>query len=46
VRLGENASTTARQYTWERNARELKAILESVLRKKSGAGVPKLVQQS
>jgi glycosyltransferase involved in cell wall biosynthesis len=46
ARLGENASTTAQQYTWERNALELKAILESVLRKKSGAGVPRLVQQS
>jgi glycosyltransferase involved in cell wall biosynthesis len=45
-RLGENASRTAAQYTWDRNARELRAILESVLRKKSQAGLRSLAQQS
>lgn len=33
-RLGENAHKTALQYTWERNARELRTILEEVLRRK------------
>jgi glycosyltransferase involved in cell wall biosynthesis len=34
VRLGENAHETALQYTWERNVRELRAILEAALQKK------------
>ncbi|HKS67075.1 MAG TPA: hypothetical protein VJR26_07535, partial [Candidatus Acidoferrales bacterium] len=33
-RLGENAHKTALQYTWDRNARELKVILEDALRRK------------
>ncbi|HLV95748.1 MAG TPA: glycosyltransferase family 4 protein, partial [Candidatus Acidoferrales bacterium] len=33
-RLADNAHKTALQYTWERNARELRAILEEALRKK------------
>ena len=33
-RLGEEATKTARQYTWERNGRELTAILEEVLLRK------------
>ena len=33
-RLGEEAAETARQYTWERNGREFKAILEEVLLRK------------
>ena len=33
-RLGEEAAKTARQYTWERNGRELKAIFEEVLLRK------------
>jgi len=33
-RLGENAARTARQYTWERNARELEAILFEALQGK------------
>ncbi len=32
--LGEEAAKTARQYTWERNGRELTAILEEVLVRK------------
>jgi glycosyltransferase involved in cell wall biosynthesis len=35
-RLGENAAETARQYTWERNGRELTAIFEEILRRKKG----------
>lgn len=46
VRLSENASRTAAQFTWDRNARELRAILENVLRKKSQAGLRSLAQQS
>lgn len=46
LRLGENAHNTARQYTWERNVRELKAILEEVLRKKkSQIGIRGLAQE-
>ncbi|MFZ0785873.1 MAG: glycosyltransferase family 4 protein [Candidatus Acidiferrales bacterium] len=33
-RLGEEAAKTARQYTWERNGRELMAIFEEVLLRK------------
>jgi UDP-glucose:(heptosyl)LPS alpha-1,3-glucosyltransferase len=33
-RLGEEAAKTARQYTWERNGRELTAIFEEVLLRK------------
>ena len=33
-RLGENAHKTALQYTWDHNARELKAILGDALRRK------------
>ena len=35
-RLGERAAETARQYTWERNGRELTSIFEEILRQKSG----------
>jgi UDP-glucose:(heptosyl)LPS alpha-1,3-glucosyltransferase len=34
-RLGEKAAETARQYTWERNGRDLTAIFEEILRRKS-----------
>lgn len=44
--LGENASRTAAQYTWDRNVRELRAIFESVLQKKSQPGLPSLARQS
>ncbi len=33
--LGRNAEKTARQYTWERNGRELAAIFNDILRRKS-----------
>lgn len=44
--LAENASLTAQQYTWDRNTRELRAVLESVVRKKSKAGLRSLARQS
>jgi glycosyltransferase involved in cell wall biosynthesis len=34
--LGENAARTACQYTWERNAAELKMIFEQVMQRRSG----------
>jgi glycosyltransferase involved in cell wall biosynthesis len=34
-RLAERAALTARKYTWERNAQELAAIFEEVLRRKA-----------
>ena len=37
--LGERASETAQLYTWERNARELRVILERVLQRKSQTAV-------
>jgi glycosyltransferase involved in cell wall biosynthesis len=45
ARLGENAHKTAQQYTWQRNARELRAVLESVLRKKSQAAAQSVAQE-
>lgn len=35
TRLGRNASETARQYTWERNGRELSAIFKDLLLRKT-----------
>jgi glycosyltransferase involved in cell wall biosynthesis len=35
IQLGERAAETTRQYTWERNSRELLAIFEEILRRKS-----------
>ncbi len=37
-RLGENAAQTARRYSWERNAVEIRAVLEEALRTKKSAG--------
>jgi glycosyltransferase involved in cell wall biosynthesis len=44
TRLGEKAAATARQYTWERNGRELAAIFEEVLRRRSSFAGPTLSQ--
>jgi UDP-glucose:(heptosyl)LPS alpha-1,3-glucosyltransferase len=44
ARLGKNANETARQYTWERNGRELSAIFERLLQLKS-QGVGDTVKQ-
>jgi len=46
TQLAQNAAETARKYTWERNARELAAILEEVARKKSHLAPDTLVQES
>jgi len=45
-RLGSNAAETARQYTWERNARELRLILDQALRRKSGMATHTVAQES
>jgi glycosyltransferase involved in cell wall biosynthesis len=44
-RLGERAAQTARQYTWERNGRELTAIFEDILRRKSAFAAKTLTQE-
>jgi glycosyltransferase involved in cell wall biosynthesis len=44
TRLGANAAITTRPYTWERSSRELEAIFEEILRRKSGFTAPTLVQ--
>jgi UDP-glucose:(heptosyl)LPS alpha-1,3-glucosyltransferase len=36
-RLGENASRTAAQYTWDRNAQQFEALFEEVMRNKTAA---------
>jgi glycosyltransferase involved in cell wall biosynthesis len=46
ARLGHNAAETARKYTWERNARELAAIFEEVLRRKARLNEQTLAQES
>jgi UDP-glucose:(heptosyl)LPS alpha-1,3-glucosyltransferase len=35
-RIGDNAAKTARQYTWDRNAAELRALFEQVIAKRTG----------
>ena len=35
-RIGEAAATTAQQYTWDRNAEELRAIIDETLRTRNG----------
>lgn len=45
-RLGAAAAETARQYTWERNARELSAILGDTVRQKSKMATQTLAQES
>jgi glycosyltransferase involved in cell wall biosynthesis len=46
ARLGRNANETARQYTWERNGRELGAIFEQLLKRKSRSAVRTVAQES
>jgi glycosyltransferase involved in cell wall biosynthesis len=46
AQMAHNAAETARNYTWERNARELSAIFEDILRKKSQVAPESLVQES
>jgi len=45
MRLGEKAANTARQYTWERNGRELAAIFEDILRRKARPAAQALEQK-
>jgi UDP-glucose:(heptosyl)LPS alpha-1,3-glucosyltransferase len=45
-RLGVKAAETARQYTWERNGRELSAIFDEIVRRKAQAGMQTLTQES
>jgi UDP-glucose:(heptosyl)LPS alpha-1,3-glucosyltransferase len=44
--MGERAAETAQQYTWERNGRELTAIFEEILRRKSRSTEQTLAQGS
>jgi glycosyltransferase involved in cell wall biosynthesis len=44
-RLGERAAETARQYTWESNGRELAAIFEAILQRKSRFAAQTLAQE-
>jgi glycosyltransferase involved in cell wall biosynthesis len=46
TQIGEKAAQTARKYTWEANARELIAIFEEVLRKKSREVTETLAEES
>ena len=43
--LGAEAAKTARQYTWERNGRELTAIFEEIASRKSGVAAQTLTQE-
>ena len=43
--LGEKGAETAPQYTWERNDRELTAIFEEILRRRSGFVAQTLTQE-
>jgi glycosyltransferase involved in cell wall biosynthesis len=43
--LGEKAAETARQYTWERNGRELAAIFKEIIRRKSGVAPQTVTQE-
>lgn len=45
-RLGQNAAETMRQYTWERNGRELTAILREIQTRKTGYSTQTLTQES
>ena len=45
-RLGVKAAETARQYTWERNGRELSAIFDETVRRKAQADMQTLTQKS
>jgi len=45
-RLGARAVETARQFSWEQNARDLAAIFEQIIRRKSGRQAQTLTQES
>jgi glycosyltransferase involved in cell wall biosynthesis len=46
ARMGKHANETTRQYTWERNGRELGAIFQQLLERKSGNVVHTVAQES
>lgn len=45
-RMGAKAVETARQFSWEQNARDLAAIFEQIIRRKSGLQAQTLTQES
>jgi len=45
-RLGERAAETTRKYTWENNGRELVAIFQEIMRRKSTGATQTLTQES
>jgi hypothetical protein len=44
--IGQAATQTARGYTWDRNGRELAAVFEEILRRKSRPAEQTLAQES
>lgn len=44
--LGKNAEKICRQYTWERNGRDLAVIFEEILQRKARPGMQTLTQES
>jgi len=46
ARLGQRAAETAKQYTWERNGREMTAIFEDILSRKSRRASQTVAQES
>lgn len=46
ARIGENAAQTARQFTWEQNAREIGGLFRQIIRRKSRADQQTLAQES
>ena len=45
ISLGNKAAETTKQYTWESNGRELAAIFEEIVRRKSGLVSPGVTQE-
>jgi len=45
MRLGQKAAETARQYTWERNSRDLAAIFQAILARKTRSAREPLKQE-
>ena len=45
-RLGDSAAVTVRQFTWESNARDLAAVFNEILLRKSSAAADTLAQQT
>ena len=45
-RLGQKASVTARQYTWERNGRDVAAVFEEIIRRKASSAPDRLAQET